>query len=43
MFAVNAETHKMVVRIGNREDPDQKQSDLGLHCLPMPFGQASSV
>ena len=33
----------MLVRIANREDPDQtassdeKQSDLGLHCLSMPF------
>ena len=22
-----------------REDPDQKQSDLGLHCLSKPFGR----
>ena len=31
----------MLVRIANREDPDQtasgKQSDLGLHCLSKPF------
>ena len=45
----------MLVRIANIEDPDQqtvktlirlllqKQSDLGLHCLPMPFPQATSV
>ena len=28
----------MLVRIANREDPDQNaSSDLGLHCLPLPF------
>ena len=33
-----AEIHKMFVRIANREDPDQKQSDLGLSvCLDL-FG-----
>ena len=36
----------MLVRIANREDPDQtafqKQSDLGLHCLSMRFWQATS-
>ena len=31
----------MLVRITNREDPDQ--SDLGLHCLSRPFWQATSV
>ena len=25
----------MLVSITNREDPDQKQSDLGLHCLQL--------
>ena len=41
----------MLVRLANREDPDQKQSDLGLqkqsdlgmHCLYRPFCQATSV
>ena len=41
--------HKLLVRIANREDPDQtasfemKQSDLGLTCLSMPFWQATNV
>ena len=39
--------HKILVRIVNREDPDQtasqKQSDLCLHCLSRPFWQADSV
>ena len=40
--------HKMLVRIANREDPDQtasfqKQSDLGLHCLSRHFLQATNV
>ena len=29
--------HKIHVPIANREDLDQKQSDLGLHCLTRPF------
>ena len=30
----------MLVRIANREDPDQtKQFDLSLHCLSRPFGR----
>ena len=37
----------MLVRIANREEPDQtassKQSDLGLHYLPWPIEQATSV
>ena len=35
----------MLVIIVNREDPDQtqKQSDLGLHCLPRQFWKATSV
>ena len=33
----------MLVRIANREDPDQKQSNLGLPvCLGL-FGQATSI
>ena len=35
--------HKMVVRIANRRDIDQKQSDLGLCCLLRLFQQATSV
>ena len=39
--------HKMLVRIVDREDPDQtlfqKQSDLGLWCLSRPFWQATRV
>ena len=43
MLVISAGTHEMLVRIVNREDPDQtaldfkKQSDLGLHCLSLPF------
>ena len=41
MLVFRAGIHKMLVRIANREDPDQtsspKQSDLGLLCLSMPF------
>ena len=33
----------MLVRIANREDPDQMQSALGLHCLSRPFLHALSV
>ena len=33
--------HKMLVRIANRNDPDQ--TNLGLHCLCMPFWQTTSV
>ena len=38
----------MLVRIANREDPDQTavlglEFDLGLHCLMMPFYQTTSV
>ena len=44
---MRAGIHKMLVRIPNREDPDQtaseKQSDLGLHCLFRPFLQAITV
>ena len=35
MWVIMAAIHKMVVRVANREDPDQ--SDLGLHCLSRPF------
>ena len=33
----------MLARIANREDPDQTQSGLGLHCLSRPLWQALSV
>ena len=33
--------HKMLVRIANRKDLDK--TDLGLHCLCMPFWQTTSV
>ena len=33
----------MLVRIANREDRIQKQSDLGLHCLSMLLWQSTSV
>ena len=42
MLVIEAEIHKVLLRITIREDPDQtasskKQSDLGLHCLSKPF------
>ena len=44
---IRAGIHKSIVRIENREDPDQmllhKHSDLGLHCLSWPFWQEVSV
>ena len=47
MLVIKAESHKMLVRKANREDPDQtavqKQSDLGLHCLSRPVWQITSV
>ena len=45
MMVIRAGIHKMLVRIANREDPDQtaSQSDLHLGCLSMPIWQASSV
>ena len=34
----------MLVRIANGEDPDQTaSSDLGLHCLPVPFFDRQQV
>ena len=37
--------HKKLVRIANREDPDQtaSESDLGLPCLSRAFWQSPSV
>ena len=47
MWVIRAGIHKKLVRIANREDPDQtafqKQSDLGLHCLSRFFWQVTSV
>ena len=45
MFVFRAGIHKVLVRIANREDPDQmkKQSDLGLRSLSRPFWLATSV
>ena len=41
MLVIRAGIHKMLVRIANRKTLirllSQKQSDLGLHCLSMPF------
>ena len=42
ILVFRAEVHNMLVRIANREDPDQtasanRQSDLGLHCLSRPY------
>ena len=43
MLVIRVGIPKMVVRIANREDPDQtafqKQSDLGLQCLSGPFSR----
>ena len=41
MMVNRARTHKLLVRIANREY--QKQSDLGLLCLSRPFWQATNV
>ena len=35
--------NKVLRRIANREDLDQTESDLGLHCLTKSFWQANSV
>ena len=48
MLLIRAGIHKMLVNTVNRVDPFftlllHKQSDLGLHCLSGPFGQATSV
>ena len=43
---IRAEIHKFLVKIANREDPDQtaslllqKQSDLGLRCLSVAYSR----
>ena len=47
MLVIGPGIHKMLVRIANREDPDQtasmKQSDLRLACLSSSFLQATSI
>ena len=46
MMVFRAGIHKMLVRIANREEPDQTASlkaDLGLPCRSRPFGQAASI
>ena len=42
---IRAGIHKMLVRIANREDPDQTAASeaVGLYCLFRPFWQAISV
>ena len=40
MLVTKAGIHKMLVQKANRETfSDQKQSDLGLHCLSKHFGR----
>ena len=41
MLVIRAGIHKMLVRIANREDPDQNQFDLGQYCLTRPFWQTN--
>ena len=49
MFVFRAQIHKMLVKLTNREDPDQtasrsqKQSDPGLHYLCKTFGHGTTV
>ena len=47
MLVIRAGIHKMLVGIANRETLIrlllQKQSDLGLYCLPRPFWQETSI
>ena len=44
MLVIRARIHKMLVRIANVKDPDQTAfSELELHCLSLPFQQATSV
>ena len=42
MLVIKLKIHKLLVRIANKKDPDQTQSDLGLHCLSRPFWQTAS-
>ena len=43
MLVIKSGIHEMLVRIANRDDPDQKQSNLSLHCLFRSFWQEISV
>ena len=43
MMVIRAGIHKLLVRIANKEDLDQKHSDQGLPCLSKPVWQATSV
>ena len=43
MMVWRAGIHKILVKMPNREDPDQTASDLGLFCLSRPFWQETSV
>ena len=39
-MVIRAAIHKMLVRMANREDPDETaSSDLGLSCLSRPFSR----
>ena len=41
LLEMSAGIYKTFVSIANSENPDQKQSDLGLSCLSMHFWQAT--
>ena len=43
MLVIRADIHKMLVRIANREDPDQTASNLSLQYLSKTFWQTFSV
>ena len=43
MLIFRAGIHKILVRIVNREEPDQKQSDMDLPCLSRLFDRQLSV
>ena len=47
MLVIKAGIHKMLVRMANMEDTNTVirllLQDLGLHCLSVPFWQATSV
>ena len=42
-MVIRVRIHKMLVRKADREDPDQKQYDLGLDCLSRLLRQATTV
>ena len=41
LIVIRVELHKILVHGANRQDPDQKQSELGLHSLSRPFWQVT--